>query len=92
MIHVINQKVPSCPYCASGMHHRAHNFMHENKTMFGTIYICNDCKSIFRVLGVGQTENEVIVGDNLNDDIDKGIEELTDEEWLEQIGMNGEAN
>ena len=71
MMHTITQKVPICPVCKAGMHMRV--------TMFGIIYICNDCNAMFRVLGVGQTENEVIVGDNLNDDIEKGIEELTDE-------------
>lgn len=61
MKHIINQKVPSCPRCAAGMH--------LSHTQLGRIYICKDCNGIFRVLGVGQIENEIIVGDNLSDEV-----------------------
>jgi hypothetical protein len=43
--------------------------MHLNRTPLGGIYICKDCNGIFRVLGVGQIENEIIVGDNLSDEV-----------------------
>ncbi len=63
MKYTINQKVPSCPVCAAGMHKRAN--MHLNHTQLGGIYICNDCNGIYRVLGVGQIENEIVVSDNV---------------------------
>ena len=72
MKYIINQKVPSCPRCAAGMHMRKN--MHLNHTPLGGIYICKDCNGIFRVLGVGQIENEIVVGDNMND-------EVTDEDF-----------
>lgn len=59
MKYIINQKVPSCPVCAAGMH--------LSHTPLGRIYICNDCNGIFRVLGVGQIENEVKVSDNIGE-------------------------
>lgn len=61
MKYIINQKVPSCPMCAAGMH--------LSHTPLGRIYICKDCNGIFRVLGVGQIENEIIVGNNIHDEV-----------------------
>lgn len=43
--------------------------MHLSHTQFGGIYICNDCHAIYRVLGVGQIENEIVVGDNIRDEV-----------------------
>lgn len=57
MKNVINQNVPICPECKAGMHLR-HN-------MFGRIYICCSCNKIWRDIGVGQVENEVIITDNV---------------------------
>jgi hypothetical protein len=48
------------------MHKRAN--MHLNYTPLGGIYICNDCNGIYRVLGVGQIENEIMVSDNINEE------------------------
>lgn len=54
---VISQNVPECPKCAAAMHKRA-----QGEHIY---YICTDCKSIWQVLGGGQSEVELMVSDIL---------------------------
>lgn len=56
MVTVINQNVPICPKCASGMHKRYN--------MFGIVYICNDNNHIWRVVDRNKNDNEIVVTDN----------------------------
>ena len=56
MIAVINQNVPICPDCKSGMHKRYN--------MFGVVYICVDHNHVWRVLDNHENDNELVVTDN----------------------------
>ena len=57
MTAIVNQNVPICPVCASGMHKRYN--------IFGCHYICIDNNHVFRVLGTNKAENEIVVTDNV---------------------------
>ena len=54
---VIEQKVPICPVCSASMWSR-----YQNGDLF---YVCNDnINHIYKMIGLGQTENELLVIDN----------------------------
>jgi len=56
-ITVIEQKVPTCPVCSASMWNR-----YQNGDLF---YVCNDnINHIYKVVEIGQTENELLVVDN----------------------------
>lgn len=51
---VIEQKVPTCPVCSALMWKR-----YQGKDLF---FVCNDdCSHIYKMIEMGQTENELIV-------------------------------
>ena len=56
MLTVVNQNVPICPKCASGMH--------KSYTKLSVIYICLDHNHIWRVLDCHKNDNELVVSDN----------------------------
>lgn len=59
MVKILQQNVPTCPICSAMMHKR----LYQDHLYF----ICNDCKSIWKVLEKGQAEIELVVSNNLND-------------------------
>lgn len=51
----MQQNVPMCPSCSALMFTRG---------QYGSLYfICGDCKSIFKVIGNGRADIEIIVTD-----------------------------
>lgn len=55
---IIEQKVPTCPVCSALMWKR-----YQGKDLF---FICNDdCSHIYKMIEMGQTENELIVSDSV---------------------------
>lgn len=56
MITTISQNVPICPKCKAAMHKRIYGY---SKYM-----ICADCKSIWQIVGNGQSEIELVISDN----------------------------
>lgn len=52
---IITQTVPICPECQAFMFKR-----HQQNDVY---YVCADCKKIYRVIGVGSAEIELIVTD-----------------------------
>lgn len=63
MLLTIQQNVLICPKCSAAMHRRIY---HEH-----IYYICADCKSIWKVIGNGKVDLEVMVTDKAFD-IEKG--------------------
>ena len=49
--HIIWSSVPQCPYCEALIH------THYEPDM----YVCNDCKKAFKIIGNGQADKEVVV-------------------------------
>ena len=60
---IIEQKVPACPVCSALMWKR-----YQGKDLF---FVCNDNYShIYKMIKVGQTENELIVTNGENNEKD----------------------
>lgn len=52
---IINQNVPICPKCKAGLSRAV-----QDKDVY---YFCLDCMSIYKVIGTGKAENELIITD-----------------------------
>ncbi len=52
---IITQHVPMCPKCSALLNRREQGGSHY--------FYCVDCKSIYKVIGVGEAEIELIVTD-----------------------------
>lgn len=65
MLNVITQNVPICPKCKASLLPKHQVYMY---------FFCIDCMSIYRVVGNGKAENELIVTDKeLEDDRENPI-------------------
>ena len=62
---ILQQNVPACPHCSALMVCR---IQREDEAYLNDIFfLCTDCKAIFKVVGRGKAENELIVTDERND-------------------------
>ena len=55
MILPFQQNVPMCPRCSALMFSRG-----QNGSLY---YVCHDCKAIFKVIGTGKAEIELLATD-----------------------------
>jgi len=60
MVTVISQNVPICPICKAMIHKR----LYSNHVY----YICADCKSIWKVLDNGQSEIELMISNEVENE------------------------
>jgi len=51
----MQSNIPKCPHCAAIMMVR-----HQQDNVF---YYCQDCFALFRIIGKGQIDNEVVISD-----------------------------
>lgn len=58
----ISQNVPMCPKCSAMMSRR-----HQHDQ---TYYFCHDCLSIYKVIGMGKAEIEIIITDRADEDLE----------------------
>lgn len=73
---VIEQKVPTCPICSSLMWKR-----YQDKDVF--FICCDDMSHIFKIVDIGQTENEMLVTDNAEVKSEKRL--FRDNTWFNSL-------
>lgn len=55
---IMQSNIPRCPQCSSGMMLR-----YQDNHIF---YYCEHCGILYKVLGKGQIDNEILISDNIN--------------------------
>lgn len=68
MIAVLTQNVLICPKCKAGMHKSFLRIPEEDGSMGdNSCFVCNDCHQVYILIDKGQTDNELLVTDTLQD-------------------------
>ena len=62
---VLQQNVPICPHCSALMVRRIQT--EDEKNLNNLFFFCTDCKAIFKVVGKGKAEIELVVTDGRRD-------------------------
>lgn len=59
MITIMQSHIPRCPECSSSMTSRV-----QDEHVY---FYCEHCLKLYRIIGNGQIDNEILISDNVND-------------------------